>query len=742
MSSIRVLIFSAFTLALLNPAFSQEDPKETARVYMEQAELILEGTKAVNEARDLMVTAADMDTTFLKANYGAAHLHLITINKNLAVKYLMRVYRQDPNYRFDLEYWIGKSFQYGLEFDKAIDFYNRYKRKLAQKSNYQGKDKIAAVVVDRAIYECENGKVFVSNPGNYSIVNIGREINSEYDDYGPVFNEAGTEIVFTTRRKEDNLNENVADDNKPWEDIFYAKKTNGKWSYAKNIGAPVNRETHDSNLALSADGQLLFKYTDDNGGDIHYSERKPDGTWSAPIPLPGIINSSYEEKSISISKDEKTLYFSSNRPGGYGGLDIYKATKDSKGNWTYVKNLGPKINTEFDDDGPFIDYDGVTLYFSSKGHKGMGGHDIFKSTLVNNEWTEPENLGYPINTPDDDVFFISSPDGKTYYYSSLRDDGMGYQDIYVITVPDGLKNNTSSTASEEPAKNEEKPVVASTNDVEPVKTEPQKEEPAKTDPVPVKTDPVKTESNTPVVAKTEPKTTEPVAKAEPAKTEPTKTEPKVEPKKTVIPLKYTVTVVDAEGKPLNAKVRLQGTKDNVIVKYTTPQPGVYEFAVTSNTAKDYRLSLEADGYVFLNENVKLPAASTEEQKFSNRTIQMRKLSVGVTSILRNIYFDFDKATFKTESYGELNKLEAMLRQNSNVMVEIGGHTDGIGSAAYNTFLSRKRAEAVKDYLTKKGIDARRIKAVGYGKSRPLASNDDEDEGRELNRRVEFKVLSN
>ena len=121
---------------------------------------------------------------------------------------------------------------------------------------------------------------------------------------------------------------------------------------------------------------------------------------------------------------------------------------------------------------------------------------------------------------------------------------------------------------------------------------------------------------------------------------------------------------------------------------------------------------------------------------------MRKLNVGTSSILRNIYFDYDKATFKTESYSDLNKLESMLRENSRIKVEISGHTDNYGHWQYNRTLSQKRAEAVKDFLTKKGIDPRRIKAVGYGESKPLATNDDEDEGRELNRRVEFKVLQN
>ncbi|MFZ6011261.1 MAG: OmpA family protein [Bacteroidota bacterium] len=480
-----------------------------------------------------------------------------------------------------------------------------------------------------------------------------------------------------------------------------AKKSGAAWGYAANVGPKVNTPYHDSNLALSADGSTLFIYKDDNGGDIYYCERQADGTWGEPVPLPGIINSSFEEKSITISKDEKTLYFTSNRPGGYGNTDLYKATKDSKGEWSNTKNLGPKINTEFDEDGPFLDYDGVTLYFSSKGHKGMGGHDIFKAIYdpQKNEWTDPENLGYPINTPDDDIYFISAPDGKRAYYSSVRDDGMGYTDIYMITIPDGLKNTTPVVASKDP-----EPIIETPKDTATV----------------VVKEPVDPVVKDPVVKK----------------------DPVVEPKKELKPIKYIVTVVDAIDKsPLNAKVRLQGAKDNVIVKSTSTGSGVFEFEVTSKTAKDYRLSVELEDYVFQNQNVKIQGATTED-KTINRTIELRKLAKGVSSILHNLYFDFDKATFKTESYGELNKLEAMLRQNERLTVEIGGHTDAVGTKAYNLFLSRKRAEAVKDYLTKKGIDARRINAVGYGKTKPLASNDDESEGRELNRRVEFKVLQN
>lgn len=643
---------------------------------MQVAEEMIQGSQALDDARGLVVLAADLDTTFLKANYDAGYLHLLTIGKELGVKYFLRVYHQDPDYRFDLEYWIGRSYQYGLEFDNALLFYNRYKDKLAAKMNYQGSDKIPMETVDKSIVECMNGKEFVADPKNFSIVNIGREINSEFEDYGPVVNEAEDEIIFTTRRRDGNLNQNVADDNKPYEDIFISRKTSGTWSYAVNIGDKVNTPFHDSNLALSADGKTLFILRDEGGGDIYYSNLSANGTWGTPIPLPGIINSSFEEKSISISKDGKTLYFSSNRPGGLGGTDLYRATKDAKGEWANVKNLGPVVNTPFDEEGPFIDYDMVTLYFSSKGHKNMGSYDIFKSTYdaAKNDWSEPENLGYPINTPDDDIFYITSPDGKRAYYSSVREDGLGYTDIFIITTPEGMKDAVATT----------------------------------------ETDPDSSLAET----------------------------PKEQPRKEVIPLRYVVTIVDAQSKtPLAVKVRLQGLRDNVIVGSNPVKPGVYEFRITHPGAKDYRLSIEKAGYVFMNQNVNIRGAAGEEQILT-RTIELRKLDVGTTSVLRNIYFDYDRATFKTESYSDLNKLEAMLRQNPRLKVEISGHTDNYGHWQYNRNLSQRRAEAVKDFLTKKGIDARRIKAVGYGESRPLASNDDEQEGRELNRRVEFKVLPN
>ncbi len=658
----RELIFLTVFVTFTQVAFAQlAQDKQLAKDYLEQAELIMAGTKAMDDARDLMTLAANADTSNIKANFEAGHMHLLTIGKDRATRYFLRIYRQDPDYRFDLEYWIGKGYQYGLDFDNALKYYTKYYDRLGKNPNYQGENKVELKEVERRIAECKNGKEFVANPKNYSIINIGSKINSEFDDYAPVLNEKEDEIIFTTRRRDGNTNENVADDNLPYEDIFSTKKTASGWSAAKNIGNSVNTKFNDSNLALSANSKTLFLYEDEGNGDIYFSDRQPDGSWGVPKALPGVINSTFRESSISISKDGKTIYFSSERPGGLGGSDIYVCTKDAKGEWSNGKNLGPGINTELDEDGPFIDYDGQTLFFSSHGRKGMGGYDIFKSKMIDvgkNEWSEPENLGYPINTPDDDVFYVSTKDGKRGYYASVRDDGIGYSDIYMITIPEEKK----------------KP-----------------EEPKKTE---------------------------------------------------VVSLKYIVNIVDANTEsPLEANVKLLGMKDNMVVGMISEGAGICNFSITSATLKDYRLSVEKEGYIFINEQIKIEGATTE-QKTLTKIVRLRKLVVGATSVLRNIYFDFDKASFKQDSYTELNKLEGMMKQNEAIRVEISGHTDSFGPDAINVKLSLRRANAVRSFLTSKGIDPRRVTAVGYGDKKPLASNDDEKDGRELNRRVEFKVLGN
>ncbi|MCK5104014.1 MAG: PD40 domain-containing protein, partial [Cyclobacteriaceae bacterium] len=319
-------------------------------------------------------------------------------------------------------------------------YYNRYLNIIRQKSGRGGEDFTSTQEVQRRIYECQNGIEYVNAPREYRIENMGPAINSEWDDFAPVVTSDESFMAFTTRRQEGNTNADVFDDMLFYEDVFYSARSGDKWTPAQNIGPPVNILYHSSNLAISADGTQLYLYKSQNGGDIFLSEKNSSGTWSEPEPLNVNINSTFSENSVSISPDGNTLYFSSDRPITTDkiDLDIYYSKKDRKGEWGVAKNIGTSINTEFDEDGPFIDYDGKTLYFSSKGHKGMGGYDIYK-TVYNegaDEWSEPVNLGYPMNSPDNDIYFVSTRDGKRGYYASAKADGMGFTDIYHILLAD------------------------------------------------------------------------------------------------------------------------------------------------------------------------------------------------------------------------------------------------------------------------------------------------------------------
>ena len=687
---------------------TRQDSVMAAEEYYEIGQEILKATRVVTQARDQFEVAANLDPKNIWANYMTGKTYLETVNKDRASKYFNRVYELDPNFRYDILYSIGRGHQYGLRFEEALEYFNKYRDKLLNDVNYRGKDKVQLPDVQRRIQECENGLEYLKNPKHYAIVNISEKVNSPWPDYGPVLNADETMLIFTTRRQDGNMNENVDLDNFYFEDIFISEKgKNGEWGEARNLGIPVNDGYHNSNLALSADGKTLFLYRDDNGGDIFYSTIEDKGSWSQPMPLSEYINSSYAEKSVSMSPDGNLLFFSSNRPGGLGGIDLYVSKKDAQGKWSRSTNLGPVINTEFDEESPFIDYDGKTLYFSTKGRKGMGGFDIFKSEYdsVAKDWTEPVNIGYPINTPDNDVFFVSTKDGERGYYASVREDGQGYTDLYMVNfLP-------------EDAPKEEKPLMVA-------KLQEKKEEPKKEEP-----------------KKEEPKEEE-VKKEEPVKEVPKEVAPQPVKQQVVLqPVILTVTVTDNENdQPLSANLNLRKLSNNQLAGKENKGNGVYVFTFTNPEANEMMLSIEKEGYMFKNFKLTLPA-STEKAQQINRSVELDRLVVGLSSVLRNIYFDSGKASFKKESYDELNKLERMLSENPDMVVEISGHTDNVGDKAYNKHLSQRRANAVVEYVVQKGISKKRIIAKGYGEERPMASNDDEKEGRALNRRVEFKILS-
>ncbi|MBU0763760.1 MAG: hypothetical protein KJ607_02880 [Bacteroidetes bacterium] len=336
----------------------------------------------------------------------------------------------------DSYYYLGRIYHLLGNFDKAIESYRFYE-------NQNGEKAFESEVVDYYMTKSVVAKEMTTSPGSFRIRNLGQPVNSPYPDYVPVISSDEGIMLFTSRR--DGSTGNKKDPNGEFfEDIYISYNKLGEWTNPVNIGPPVNSETHDACISLTQDGQQLFMYRTNKeltGGDI-YITRLVDGKWTEPGIIEAEVNTRAGlETSVCLTPDENTLYFSSNREGGYGGMDLYMVKKMPAGDWSLAQNLGPKVNSPYDEDAPYVHPDGRTMYFSSKGHKNMGGFDIFKSELMDDgQWSAPGNMGFPVNSVRDDIYFVVSADAKRGYFSSNRDGGYGNSDIYIAQMPDNFEN--------------------------------------------------------------------------------------------------------------------------------------------------------------------------------------------------------------------------------------------------------------------------------------------------------------
>jgi len=594
------------------------------------------------QALEIYLSVYDKNAEDALLNYRIGNCYLKSITKAKAVKYLEKAEELQYTIEKDLYYLLAQAYHQSMQWDKAIDAYTSYTDGLTLQEI-----KTLGPIIEKKIEECKVGKILLEKPVKVKIENIGATINSAYPDYAPVISSDEAVLMFTSRRDgstggKDKLTGEYD------EDVFVSYQKNEKWSQAKNIGTPISTKEHDSNIALSNDGQKLILYKDDNGiGNIYESVQKGD-KWSTPEKLQTPISTNAHESSASYSPDGKILYFVSNRPDGVGGRDIYYARLNDKGQWDNVTNIGNTINTPYDEEGVFMHPDGKTLYFSSQGHQTMGGFDIFKSVLDSGKWSKPENIGYPINSPDDDLFFVLAASGLRGYYASVKDGGFGDLDIYVINFID------------------QKPIVY------------------------------------------------------------------------VTILKGTIT--DAvTSQPLEADIEIIDNEKNESVARFNSNSATGNYLVSLPSGKNYGIAVNAKGYLFHSENVNIPPATGYQEII--RDIALQKIIVGSKTRLNNIFFDYDKATLRKESIAELDRLVTLLKNTPGLRIQISGHTDNRGSADYNQKLSENRAKAVVDYLIEKGIAQDRLQYKGYGFSSPVATNDNE-EGRQMNRRTEFEILDN
>lgn len=356
---------------------------------------------------------------------GVCYLN-ITGKKNLSIKYLEAASKNISAKRkegtinqvaapYDALFELGNAFRINFQFDKAKEAYMKYQETLLPD------DKENIDFITHEIKVCNNAKTLIAKPVEFTIENVGNLFNDEKSNFNPVISADGKSFAFMVSLKF-------------YDAIMFSRMLNGKWSAPVNISPDLQTDGDVYISCLSSDGKILFlSMSDKFNSDLYYSTF--DGTkWSKVIKLNKNINTKHWESHAFISDDGNSLVFASDRPGGFGGLDIY-VSKKVNGDWGPAANIGPEINTPFNEDRPFLINNGKTLFFSSQDHNNIGGYDIFKSELQSNGiWSVPQNLGYPLNTPDDNLFFMPVGNGKSGYISLYKEgDGFGREDIYKVT---------------------------------------------------------------------------------------------------------------------------------------------------------------------------------------------------------------------------------------------------------------------------------------------------------------------
>jgi outer membrane protein OmpA-like peptidoglycan-associated protein len=649
--------------------------KDAWKSIKEGDKLFDKGPGTFRDARKNYLKAYRYNPNCASLNYNIGLCYLFSDDKFEAIKYLAKAVKSNPSVAPDIKYLLGRAYHFTLEFDKAISYYADFLNRLGSGKGQTG----TADRVNRLIEQCHNGKELVAKPYRVVISNPGKSINSVDDDYNPVLSADEKTMYFTSRRLQNEKDRRNPFDNKFFEDIYFTRYDAGRWSEAQRMESPLNsrkNRTNNAVVALSVDDKIMYLYEGHrNAGDILTSENQMD-TWSKPKPLKGKVNSKSRETSLCLTKDGNTMYFiSDNKKTTLGGTDIFASDRMPDGKWSKPYNMGNLLNSVYDEAAVRLSENDSILYFSSRGHKSMGGYDIFYSQRSSGGlWSPPENIGYPINTPDDDLFYFPSSKTKGAYFSTILEKGTGGKDIYRVVFLGAEKEIIFPRA------------VMLISGLMPPGENVFYNLPAKF-----------------VVD-------------------------------TSLLMKGTIT--DSETRrPVFAKMDIIDTElSRVVATTTSDSTGSYFIRIPQ--PKRYGVEIVARNYMLNLDVVDLAKESFRSEII--RDFMLDPIEIGAKMILKNIFFEFGKSTLKTESYIQLDNVVLLLQSTPGLRIEISGHTDNVGSAKANQKLSEDRSKAVVNYLVSRGIELSRLEYKGYGFSQPVASNSTAD-GRSQNRRVEFKI---
>lgn len=618
-----------------------------------------------------------LQTPFKKAKAIPYFEKVLSDYKHLTVGYQVGNHKE-KNAPVEVIHWLGKAYHFNYQFDEALEKFNEYKDLL----DPDNEEMLAEVKTDIRI--TRNAIAYKEHPTDVNITEFDI-LNTAHSEYRPKINGDETEMYFTSRRPY-GTNPPMDDEGLYFEDIYYTKKVNGKWSTPIRVDGAINSESHDACLYLSPDGQNMILYrtnSDNNNEGGIYQSQLLDGVWTEPKLMIAEVNSEYWETDANISADGNTLFYTSDKPGGQGGRDIWQMKKLPTGEWAKVQNLGYPVNSELDEEAPYLHPDGKTLYFSSKSHSTMGGFDVYSTTLnEDGSWTEPVNLGYPINTTGDDVFYFPTNDGKRAYFSSFREGGKGEQDIYIIEIPSydlktlavykGLAKYTTGKVIKDLEID-----IAKKNNEEQGTYRPNN-----------------------------------------------------------ITGKFLFILQPGETFYVDYKLRDMTLKDTIKVPN---EGGVYDILKIVTVIDDQLVLQDAEMV-----DGELVAIQAENITDLTDTEVSETLNSGKSIVLNDLYFIYDKDRLIDESKPDLTKLIKYMKDNPDAKIVLEGHTDFKGEEDYNQNLSEKRSLRVKKKLVEAGIPANRISTVGYGELKPIANNTNPDgsdnpEGRQKNRRVEVKI---
>ena len=630
-----------------------------------------------NDAYNEYLLALVYNSSNAELNYKTGVSALFSDKKEEASGFFLKAIELKKDVAEDALLLCGRALQYAGKYSDAIEKFTAYLASPGKKS------KKNILLARECIQECSSALIVTKDTLRISIENIGPNINSNSDEYSEVLSADGKTIYFASRKELPKSGKRHPD-TKYDENIFISRFNNGSWVPATLAGKDLTTKYCETPLYINSANDMLYVYEGyTNNGDIKVSKNKK-GAWKTPGQIPYGINTRGSETSFTFSPSGNEIYFVSDHgKDNIGGKDIYFIKKISERKWSKPQNAGKIINTIYDEEAVRFSRTGDTLFFSSRGHNSIGGFDIFYSIKnKSGAWDTVKNLGYPVNTPWDDIFYYPSPvKDSIFYFASNRSGGFGGFDIYQgkILPP--------------------KPVIVI--------------------PPPPKRDTVIIRDTVLVIKQVAPP-------------------PPVQSMPQEQPVYLVGKVKDSEtGGPILAKIDVKNISTGEIIGTTASSDADGSYSVKLPAKKSYMIDLHATGFLSDMKRIDVPDNWAKENY--NLNIELIKVKVGKKVVLNNILFETGKSILTASSYKELEHLLNIMNENAQMKIEISGHTDKTGSEPLNFKLSEARAKAVVEYLIQKGIDRSRLEFRGYGSLQPISDNTT-SAGRAKNRRVEFKIL--